>query len=148
MQNEFVRLADLIYFCSVFRQKDSIRLSMKRRLYTRFVAVLLLAVYAQVLLVKDFHRHDVCAEMTSVCCSIAALDDAQPCPSTSVLTADCADEHHCPICDFTFSLSTAAVGYVQSPVSVWFATLLAGESVSPIYTFSHYYSLRAPPVAG
>ena len=121
---------------------------MKRRLYTRFVAVLLLAVYAQVLLVKDFHRHDVCAEMTSVCCSIAALDDAQPCPSTSVLTADCADEHHCPICDFTFSLSTAAVGYVQSPVSVWFATLLAGESVSPIYTFSHYYSLRAPPVVG
>lgn len=121
---------------------------MKRRLYTQFVAVLLLAVYAQVLLVKDFHRHDVCAETVSVCCSVAALDDAQPCSSDAVLTDDYADEHHCPICDFTFSLSTAAVGYVQSPVPVWFATLLAGESVSPIYTFSHYYSLRAPPVAG
>lgn len=121
---------------------------MKRWLYTQFVAVLLLAVYAQVLLVKDFHRHDVCAETISVNYAVSVLDDAQPCSSTSVLTADCADDHHCPICDFTFSLSTAAVNYVQSPVPVWFATLLAGESVSPIYTFSHYYSLRAPPVAG
>jgi len=59
-----------------------------------------------------------------------------------------ASEHHCSICDFTISLSTAPEYFQKVSVNVYFESLVCcSHTDNFIVAPAFYFSLRGPPSA-